>query len=228
MSEQRPDRGFGERAREGAIDRLCEAFADDRIAMEEFERRVELAHRAESSAELEALLSDLPTEQTAVARRPAAEPAPREIVRPPAPHRVPERSLVAGIVGGGSRSGGWVPARTNIAIGVMGGVSLDFRESPLPPGVTEVQCYTFMGGIDIVVPPGVHVECNGVGFMGGFDYTQEEAPTDPDAPVLRISGFAVWGGVGVSVREPGESERDAKRRRRALRKARRRARRLEG
>jgi hypothetical protein len=213
----------GERDREEAIDRLSEAFADDRIQMDEFERRLELAHRADTAAELAELVADLPRPSEAVARR--TEPAPparRSPARPPAPSRVPERSLVAGILGGGNRSGGWIPARTNVAIGVMGGVSLDFRESPLPPGVTDVECYTLMGGIEIIAPPGVHIDCTGVGFLGGFDYRQREAPTDPDAPVLRISGFAVMGGVDVSVREPGETERDAKRRRRALKKERRR------
>jgi len=220
------DARFGEQEREAAIERLCEAFADDRLAMDEFEHRLELAHRAETAAELRALLADLPTSSQAVAPRPERAPAPRDIVRPPPPTRVPERSLVAGIMGGGSRSGGWIPARKNVAIGVMGGVSLDFRESPIPPGVTDVECYTLMGGIEIVAPPGVHIDCTGVGFMGGFDYRQDEAPTDPDAPILRITGFAVMGGVEVSVREPGESVRDAKKRRRALKKARRRARRL--
>lgn len=226
--QQNGDARFGREVREAAIDRLCEAFADDRLPMEEFERRLELAHRAETTSELRSLLDDLPDEARAVAQRPSAPtaPAPRQVARPPTPSRVPQRSIVAGILGGGSRSGGWIPARTNIAVGVMGGVSLDFRESPLA-GVTTVQCYALWGGIEIVAPPGVHVDCSGIGILGGFDYRQEEAPTDPDAPVLRITGVAMMGGVDVSVREPGESVREAKRRKRALKKARRRARRLE-
>ncbi|HKK92845.1 MAG TPA: DUF1707 domain-containing protein [Longimicrobiales bacterium] len=212
-----------ERDREAVIDRLSDAFADDRLGMEEFERRLELAHRAETSEELTELLADLPREAAPVARRPDPVPSHPSTPRPPAPVRVPEKSLVAGVLGGGDRSGGWVPARNTTAIGVMGGVSLDLRESPLASGVTEIECYTLMGGIDIIAPPGVHIECNGIGFLGGFEYRQEEPPMDPDAPVLRISGFAVMGGVSVSVREPGESAGDAKRRRRALRKERRRA-----
>jgi len=226
--EQTGEARFSREVREAAIDRLCEAFADDRLPMEEFERRLELAHRAETTGELRELLSDLPQESQAVAKRPAAVPTASQTARPPAPSRVPERLLVAGMLGGGSRSGGWIPARTTIAIGVLGGVSLDFRECPLPAGVTEVQCYALMGGIEIVAPPGVHIECSGVGLLGGFDFRQEDAPTDPDAPVIRITGFAMMGGVDVSVREPGESVRDAKRRKRALKKARRRANRPEG
>ncbi len=226
--EQRGSGGSrsSQRDREEVIDRLSDAFADDRLGMKEFESRLELAHRAETSEELAELLADLPRDAAPVARRPDPVPDRRptaSTTRPPTPVRVPEKSLVAGVLGGGDRRGGWVPARSTTAIGIMGGVSLDLRESPLPSGVTEIECYTLMGGIDIIAPPGVHIECNGVGFLGGFEYRQEEPPMDPDAPVLRISGFAVMGGVSVSVREPGESKGDAKRRRRALRKERRRA-----
>jgi len=227
MSEQTTGDGrsrSSEQEREAAIDRLADAFADDRLGMEEFERRLELAHRAETSGELAELLVDLPRSTGSMTRRSeASKPARPSASRPPAPTRVPERSLVAGILGGGDRSGGWVPARNTTAIGIMGGVSLDLRESPLPSGVTEIECYALMGGIDIIAPAGIHIECNGVGFLGGFEYRQEEPPMDPDAPVLRISGFAMMGGVSVSVRKPGESAGDAKRRRRALKKERRRA-----
>jgi hypothetical protein len=225
-----PDqRRTSEHERQQAIDQLCEAFADDRLAMGEFEQRVELANRAETGAELRALLADLPSPQGAVARRepsapdtrPAATPAPRRV---PA-SRVPEKSLVVGILGGGTRRGTWTPARTTTAIGVLGGVSLDFRECVLPEDGIEVECYALMGGVEIIAPPGVHIECNGVGLLGGFDYAQDGEPAAIDAPVIRITGFAMMGGVDVQVREPGESERDAKKRRRALRKAQRRARR---
>lgn len=223
-------RRTNERERQQVIDELCEAFADDRLAMDEFERRVELANRAETDGELRTLLDDLPTPSAAVARRDATAPAPTTPAPAPSPRRapatrVPEKSMVVGILGGGSRRGAWTPARTTTAIGVLGGVSLDFRGCALPEDGIDVECYALMGGIDIVAPPGVHIECNGVGILGGFDYSQDDVPAAIDAPVIRISGFAMMGGVNVEVREAGESERDAKRRRRALRKAQRRARR---
>lgn len=222
-------RRTNEYRRQEVIDRLCEAFADDRLAMEEFERRVELANRADTEGELRTLLADLPAPPSAVARRDDASPAPATpetpVPRTADPSRVPEKSLVVGILGGGSRRGSWTPARTTTAIGVMGGVSLDFRECALPPEGIDVECYALMGGIDIVAPPGVHIECNGVGILGGFDYSQDGRPAAVDAPAIRVTGFAMLGGVNVEVREPGESERDAKRRRRAERKALRRSRR---
>ncbi|HEV7588769.1 MAG TPA: hypothetical protein VGO40_11700, partial [Longimicrobium sp.] len=70
----------------------------------------------------------------------------------------------------------------------------------------------------------VHVELNGFALMGGFAQSGgRELPRDPNAPVLRIGGVAVMGGVELQVRHPGESEGDV---RAAERLARRDAKRL--
>jgi hypothetical protein len=62
-------------------------------------------------------------------------------------------------------------------------------------------------------------------IMGGFAHSERSAPNpDPEQPILRISGIAVWGGVHIETRLIGEDEGDAHRRRRD---SRREARRLE-
>ena len=215
----------GQGKRQEAIDALCEAFARDEMELDEFERRVETAHRADSSAELDRLLADLGP-RPVPARSGAANAAPTSQERALArrgtalPGQVRASEVVAGVMGGASRAGRWTPSRRVTAIGVMGGVELDFRDAVLAPGMTEVHAFAFWGGIEILVPPDVRVECNGLGVMGGFDHRDDTtaAPADPSAPVLRITGIALMGGVEVRVRFPGESKRDAKKRVREDRK----------
>lgn len=234
MNDRQPGRPATDALRQAAVDALADAFAQDAIGLDEFERRVELAHRTETEEELRVLLSDLPAAHPPVR---ASGRSPAE-ARPPdlAPHPVPapdrsmpahlsDQSFVVGCLGGASRKGRWIPARSNWAIGVLGGVELDFRECPLPPGVTEVRCFTCMGGVELVVPPDVIVETSGVGLMGGFEHTARDTVVHPDAPVLRITGWAILGGVSVSVRYPGETAGDAKRRRRDERRQMKRLRR---
>jgi hypothetical protein len=216
-SPQRP----GQTRRQEIIDALCDAFARDEMELADFERRVEVAHRAESAAELDRLLADLkPRPLPARAGRQAAVEANAASRRSMAlPGKVRSREFVAGIMGGSMRSGRWTPARRVTAMGVMGGVELDFREAVLAPGVTEVHAFAFWGGVEIIAPPDVRVECTGVGIMGGFDHRDDAASEgDPNGPVLRITGLAIMGGVEVRVRYPGESRRDAKRRVREERK----------
>ena len=56
-------------------------------------------------------------------------------------------------------------------------------------------------------------------LCGGFEH-QTDTPLrrTPDVPILRVRGLALLGGVGVEVRLPGETPREAKRRRRLERK----------
>jgi len=205
--------------RQQTIDALCEHFATDALSVEEFERRVEMAHKAESDADLRKLLMDLPAGDLPIRRDEVSliHPARAEATVPAS--RVKEKGFMVAALGGVERKGRWIPARQNYSIAVMGGVSLDFREALLSPGETEVWVFTLMGGAEIIVPPGLTVESDGVAILGGFEHREEASVSeDPNAPILRIRGLAVMGGVEVSIRYPGESDRDAKRRLKALRK----------
>lgn len=219
MSDAPPPAAM-EPIRQKVIDQLCERFAEDVIPVGEFERRLDLAHQAVTPDELTALLADLPQPSNLPAvttQRPVA-PAPATQL----PGRVKAREWMVGIFGGGSRRGRWSPAEKITAIGMFGGVELDFREAVLPPEGVDVTVVAIMGGAEIIVSPGVNVEMGGVAIMGGFDQAGDDTvEPDPSAPTIRVSGLAMMGGVQVSTRYPGESAREAKRRRKTLLKARR-------
>lgn len=228
MSEQDGRQAGGptlNNTRQVTIDALCEHFANDVMDVEEFERRVELAHRAGSNDDLKDLLRDLPGGDLPAVVEGSATPAHRRSYRVTDAAHVEENRFVVAVLGGARRKGTWSPGRTNWTVSVMGGAELDFREAVMPPGVTTLNIFTMWGGVEVIVPPGLRVECHGIGIMGGFDHSSEQpADMDPDAPVLRIAGAAIMGGVDVSTRFAGETSREAKRRRRLERKERRRLR----
>jgi len=205
--------------RQKAIDALCEHFANDALSVEEFERRLDRAHDAKGIEDLRRILSDLPSGDLPVLHQ-GAGPAPTARWQGSVPaSRVRERGWVVAALGGVEKAGRWVPARHTYGVAVMGGLVLDFREALLPPGVTEVWLFTLMGGAEIIVPPGLSVESDGVAILGGFEHQEDVSLSpDPNAPLLRLRGVALLGGVEVSIRYPGESQRDAKRRRRLERK----------
>jgi hypothetical protein len=209
--------------RQQAIDALCEHFASDALSVEEFERRVDLAHKAESTEELRRLLQDLPTGDLPIRREDVSPSRPPRAEATVPASRVKERAVMVAALGGVERKGRWIPARQNFSVAVMGGISLDFREALLPPGETEVWIFTLMGGAEIIVPPGLTVESDGVAILGSFEHREDvSVREDPNAPILCIKGFSLMGGVEVSVRYPGESQRDAKRRAKELRREQRR------
>lgn len=208
--------------RERVIACLSEEFAHDRLELEEFERRLGVAHRSDSLAELRQLTSDVISELDGEAAVALAVAAPVELATAaPAPAMVPasrraEQTLAA-VLGGTAREGRWTPPQKLRVVAIMGGVELDFREAVLAPGITEVHATVFMGGLSIIVPPTLAVEMDGIAIMGGFAHTERApAQSDPDRPVLRVTGVAVMGGVDIRTCLLGESRSERRQRRREL------------
>jgi hypothetical protein len=202
-------------AREQTIDALCRHFADDSLGMGELERRLEKARAARSREELATLLADLepkavqagPRERNQPVKQTEAVPeATTSHTPPPSDQRPrPGSHLAFAVMGGTKRAGRWVPPGNMAAVAIMGGVELDFRDAVLTPGVTEINCFAFWGGIDITVPPDVHVDTHGFALMGGFEQNADiETNPPPDAPTIRITGLALMGGVDVKVARRGD------------------------
>jgi hypothetical protein len=219
----RPDRATLERARtarDRAIAALSDAFAHDAIDVEEFERRVTVAHTSESPQEILALLADLPASTAAIARVPVA-------LAPAEPGLGGEDAAVQtvyAIMGGVDRRGAWTVPRRWRVVAMMGGAQLDLREARFPAGVIDLEVKAVFGGIQIIVPPGLAVEVHGTAIMGGFQHVNRvPAHPDPDAPLLRVHGIAIMGGVDITMRLPGESDRAAERRRKLESRAERHA-----
>lgn len=204
--------------RQRSVDRLCAHFAADHLNTAEFERRLDLAYAARSPAELVALEQDLP----ALADRtsPAASGPPA--ARVDRTLQASERDTIVSIMGGSERKGNWTPPRKLTVLSLMGGSVLDFRDANFATEEVQVTVVAIMGGTEILVPPGVHVEWNGVAIMGGIGGSEPGRPTSPGAPRIRINGLVLMGGVDIKERLAGETEREAKRRLKAERRAKRR------
>ena len=178
-----------EEYREAVIGALGVAFASSDIAMSTLERRLEIAVRARSLDELDALVGDLPSIAPAQGERVTADPP-------------PQRTVIAAFLGGQVRKGRWHVPRQVKVIAVAGGVVLDLRQARFSPGVTEIEVFCLGGGVEVIVPPDVRVESMGVAIMGGFDSSDNDADAQPDAPLVRINGVAVMGGVETKVKLP--------------------------
>ena len=189
--------------RERAIERLKLHFANDRIEAEELERRLDRLYGARSLTEIDAVTVDLPVLAT--------ESTGSSVARPSLGDRAWQ--VVIAMFGGTGRTGSWAPARTVHALTIMGGMELDFRGARFAPGVTELNVLGIMGGVEIIVPPELRVECDGFGLFGGFDgISQEGATDDPERPTLLIRGLAIMAGVEVTQRLPGETAREKRKR----------------
>jgi hypothetical protein len=168
--------------RDDAVQRLQTAFAEGRLDDGEFDERMRTALAARTRDDLASLFADLPsvparptaTATTMAAAGPAAEPAPGRL-------QVAYKNHVR-------RGGRWrVPGRYTSVI-YKGGCVLDLRAAELESPVTTIRAVAYKATIEIVVPPGVRVEMEGVGVSSELD----GAPA-PDVAVVHVRGFAYKG-----------------------------------
>lgn len=206
-------------ARERVIARLSDAFAQGELDVDEFDRRLELAHRSESVAQLDELTAGLATPSSSTALVPVAS---AEL----APGQQEGRQKVVAVLGNANRGGPWAPPRHLRVYAVLGNTELDFREARLAPGAIDIEVTACLGNVTVIVPPSLAVEMNGTAVLGSFEHS-ERAPASPDPgrALLRIHGLACLGNVDIQTRLPGESAREAWRRKRRERRTRRRERR---
>ena len=190
--------------REQIVQRLCTHFASNHLTMEELEQRIDHAYRAVSLAELESLVSGLPALTGAASVPSVGAPPYPSHAAPATPVDVPARDVLIAVMSGHNRRGHWLVPRHLKIFAIMGGVDLDLRDAVIAPGLTEIEIIAVMGGVNLVVPPDVRVECVGSAFMGAFDvhHPRDMPDYSMGERILRISGFALMGGVEAKVRFP--------------------------
>lgn len=185
--------------RERVAEILRDALAEGRLDMEEFEERLEATYRARTYGELTPITRDLPVPGAPVA-------PPISLVKEPVPDGSWASRVVGGedhsswavaVMSGFQRRGRWTMPRRFNCFAFWGGGEIDLREADFAAGEVQINCVAIMGGLHVIVPPGLNVVVRGVGVMGGFDSREEGVPGDPGAPRVIITGFAFWGGVGV-------------------------------
>ena len=83
-----------------------------------------------------------------------------------------------------------------------GGINVDLSEAQLAPGA-RLALHTLFGGIAIKTPPGWRVESELKALAGGVQ-TPAPPSDDPAAPMLTLTGTAVFGGIAVGARTSGD------------------------
>lgn len=185
-------------ARERTIEQLSAHFAQDDLTLEELERRIERAYRAENVVELDALTADL----RARATMPASVPAARPGAAPVAANAGGEVSTldydrILAVMSETKRTGLWhVPQRLDI-VAVMADTTIDLSSAQLPSDVVDLHARAFWASLKIVLPAGVRVVNRMSAFMASVQNEVDEVPAPMRGPVIRLTGSAIMAEVKI-------------------------------
>ncbi|WP_395570927.1 DUF1707 domain-containing protein [Streptomyces sp. BK79] len=199
MTDDAPELRASDADRERVAEVLRDALAEGRLDMTEFEERLDATYSARTYGELAPITRDLPVggegaaPRVSMTKRPAASGEWSGRVT----GGEGSSTWAVAVMSGFQRKGHWtVPRRFN-SFAFWGGGEIDLRDANFADGEVVINCVAIMGGIDVIVPPGVEVVVRGVGVMGDFDHRESGVLGDPGAPRVIVTGFAFWGGVGV-------------------------------
>ena len=117
---------------------------------------------------------------------------------------VPANRGIAAMFSSTVRNDNWVLPRLLRVLAMVGNVELDLSQVRMGLGVSTIEVVAWMGNVEITVPAGLAVECEGHPLIGSFEFRRpawSAPPTAPeaDAPVLRITGFALLGNVEITI-----------------------------
>src|SRR3954463_15856998 len=168
MTDDAPELRASDTDRERVAEVLRDALAEGRLDMEEFEERLEATYKARTYGELTPITRDLPTPAAGTGTAPAVS-----MRKEPAADGGWAGRIVGGegsstgavaIMSGFQRKGRWTVPKRFTCFAFWGGGEIDLREADFADREVEINCVTIMGGMQVVVPPGVEVVVRGIGI----------------------------------------------------------------
>lgn len=187
--------------RERAIEQLSAHFAQDDLTLEELERRIERAYRAENAVELDALTADLRERATL----PLPAPSAQKTVVPRARMDLgtPEYDRILAVMSETRRTGLWsVPQRLDL-VSVMSDTRIDLSSAELPDGVVDVHVRAVWTSLKIIIPPGLRVVNRMSALMASVHNDADEVAVPATGPVVRLTGLALMAEVKIVVSDRG-------------------------
>jgi hypothetical protein len=183
--DARPIVRAGDAERDATVARLQTAVGEGRIDLDEFGERVGIAYTATTTAELDALLVDLPGDRVEIVGE-VAHPGPLTSVfgdvRVTATVGVPERATT-----------------------VFGDVRIDLRGLRTSADTVDLQLGTVFGDVEVIVSEGVAAQIEGWTVFGDRRTELAAVPRLPGTPHVVVRAWTVFGDLKLRSLAPGES-----------------------
>lgn len=118
----------------------------------------------------------------------------------------PTEPLMVSILGDVRRTGRFALASTTKTISLIGDVFLDLREAELAAPEVEIQVYSLMGDLKVIVPPDMNVVLRGVTVLGDQRYDPGQHSSTACRRRLTVHAYGLMGDVKVKTLAVGEIE----------------------
>jgi hypothetical protein len=217
-------------ARQRAEALVARRYGEDLIDADQLDRRMERIADAKTMVQLEHAIADLVDPGTSpssvlVAPTPAAVGQAIALrsssgVALARADQVPEERSLTCVFSALEGIGPGPLARRNKLLCVFGSTELDLRECEFGPGATVIELQVVFGSVELDIPKGLPVIVEASVILAEVERKGviPSSPRSPDEPHLRITGSLFAASLELREKLPGESNGEARRRRRRERK----------
>ena len=162
--------------REHTVGVLHQHTISGRLTLEEFAHRLDLAFKARTRPDLEALTRDLPADSAALERRKRRRP----------------KRFTGAVFASVERKGRWRLPRFAGLFVAFGDADIDLRTAEIGGPVVTITAFLLFGNADFYAPTGVDVDLGGFTVFG---HRREHGVDDPspDAPLVRVRVYSLFG-----------------------------------
>ncbi|WP_248960803.1 DUF1707 SHOCT-like domain-containing protein [Sphaerisporangium perillae] len=160
---------------------LGEALATGRLTSVEHADRLEAAYTAVTIGDLVPLTRDLP-----------------DVARTPSPGFSAEQQQVTAVFSKVIRGGRWVAGRHTELRSTFGALIIDLSDAVLPGREITLELNSFCGKLIVRVPGNARVIDEGSALFSKRHVSGGEEGGDPNGPLIRVTGRAMFGKVVVS------------------------------
>ncbi len=88
-------------------------------------------------------------------------------------------------------------------------MDLDLRNAKLDPGGADLTVRAIFGGGRLIVPDDWVVDVRMIAIAGGAGDARPAVERRPDAPLIVVEGFALFGGLGIDSVKVESEKREA-------------------
>ena len=189
VSDRTPALRASDAEREQTVGVLRTHVVEGRLTLEEFAERLDRVYEARTRPELEELTHDLPEDsQGSLPQR----------------RRRPKR-FTGVAFGSVERRGRWrVPRFAGLAV-LFGDADIDLRTAEIHSGTITINALLLFGNADFYVPRSVEVDLGGLTIFGHRREHGDDSDPAPQAPLVRIRVWSLFGTSDVWRIPPGMS-----------------------
>lgn len=206
LKEEPEGRKYGlPKYRTEILEKLNDAFANGFLEMEDYESRVELAHKAVSIEDLQKVVYDFP--DSSLKNRFAEKPQVTHEHKKPININIDLQDTVFTVLGDNTINGVDLPSDNLNVVNILGETNIDLTSENYIKNLFEINVFCMLGSLRIYAPDNIKIKTQMMNILASSENSAPETDAKQEK-IVTIKGVCLLGDIKIiRNRRPGEKKK---------------------